>query len=67
MQMVLSGVGSGGKSSLRYPWVYKAWVFALELDPWIYSVYRKKESEIRVPALTGDVCGGINQDKAKTC
>lgn len=67
VQMVLSGLGSGGKNSVRYPWVYKAWVFALEVDPWIYSVYRKKESEIRVPALTGDVCRGINQDKAKTC
>lgn len=67
VQMVLSGLSSGGKNSIRYPWVYKVWVFALELDPWIYSVYRKKESEIRVPALTGDVCGGINQDKAKTC
>ena len=41
VKMVLSGASSGGKRSIRYPWVYKAWLFALELDPWIYSVYSK--------------------------
>lgn len=44
--MVLSGFGCGGESSVRYPWVYKARVFALELDLWIYSVYRKEKERL---------------------
>lgn len=43
VQMVLSEIGSGGISSIRSPWIYKAWVFILEVYPWIYSVYRKRE------------------------
>lgn len=35
------------KCIVRYLWLYKARVFTLELDLWIYDVYREeKESEV---------------------